>query len=299
MKFNKDYLHFLVIVITGLIILCSILLVKHIIVYNYFTFASGYFGFIIEFGFYLALSLGVILTGFIAAYIFSTECIFQKNRLIISAGAGLLAALLPSFFLYNLPFFVLSAAFGGMGAYLFSLIDQSPQNANQESEKKSGKMIGVRTTIILFIVSILLCMFIPLGICHAAGADRVDYFSYWGWGHSFDITASRPDASSINLIITGNYSYYYPAGSRNVIDMIRLPMQITIDGKDFSNQSVIRQQGLNDTMTPPEGISVYGNGTSILITGPDIIKNGSVGRHIVVTCISEHGRVRVIVDEVI
>ncbi len=62
-----------------------------------------------------------------------------------------------------------------------------------------------------------------------------------------------------------------------------MPMQIRLDGKDLSTQSVIHRQGLQDVITPAEGITRYGNGTSVTISGPDVYRNGSTGQHLVVT----------------
>jgi|WetSurMetagenome_2_1015567.scaffolds.fasta_scaffold80581_2 hypothetical protein len=286
MKFNKDYLIFPVIVIAGFIILCSIFLVEDIIVDNYFTFISGYYALLILLGFYLALLLGIILTGFITAYSFFNKCLSRTNGIIISAGAGMLAAFPLTFFYIHSPFLVIFGCVGGMGAYLFSLIDQSSQNTPQESEKQAGKRIGVKTTVILFIVSILLCMFVPLVISSTAliaGADNSSCGLHRSWNPSFKSIITRPDASSINVVMTGDYSLPQSVRLRYLMEPLKFPLKITIDGKDFSNQYVIRQQGLNATITPSDGINHYRDGMSILISGPDVMQNGSVGRHIILS----------------
>jgi hypothetical protein len=286
MKFNKEYLLFPGTVITGFVILYSIFLVGDNIVDNYFTFISGFYAIIILLGFYLALLLGIILTGFIAAYFFSNKCISRTNGIIISAGAGMLAAFLLTILIIDLSFLVIVGCVGGMGAYLFSLVDQSSQNSPQESEKQTGKRIGVKKTAILFIVSILLCMVVPLGISSAAlitGVDNSSCGLHRSWNPSFITTVTRPDASSINVVMTGDYSLPQSVRIRYLMDPLKFPLKITIDGKDFSNQNVIRQQGLNATISPPEGITHYRDGMSILISGSDVIQNGSVGRHIILS----------------
>jgi hypothetical protein len=74
------------------------------------------------------------------------------------------------------------------------------------------------------------------------------------------------------------------------------PMQIMVDDRDFSNQSVIQEQGLTDTISPPEGISGYTNGLSVTISGPEIARNESTGRHIYVTSYYDRNNPWVVID---
>jgi hypothetical protein len=142
-------------------------------------------------------------------------------------------------------------------------------------------------------------MFLPLGISLSAivlGADNGECILN-PWIPSFTVATYRIDNSSINLIVIGNFSNHESAGLRAQLYPSRKPMQIKIDDMDFSNQSIIQQQGLKDTINPPEGITRYGNDTSIIMSGADITPNGSIEHHIVVTSYYEQAFPTVILDK--
>ena len=78
------------------------------------------------------------------------------------------------------------------------------------------------------------------------------------------VNASRVSDDTIKLTVVGGNEYdYYNAP---------ILVMIYINEKELSNMSVITEQGLQDTIDPPNGL-VFKNGNSAIISGIDVTKN--------------------------
>ncbi|MFA5267439.1 MAG: hypothetical protein WC379_05665 [Methanoregula sp.] len=325
MKLIRNILIPIGVAILGFIALCSILLVKGIIIKKFFLYECGVFMSLILLGYFLALLLILFLTGYISAYLTRYQRLKGPDRDVIRAGiySAILAGLslsvitrtthiidiqlrsLPELIqVYTIPnplsifplillilflgfpMIILSAGLGWVGANRFLRVDNPQSDISKEMpEEQPNKKSNSQKTMLLCCLGILLCIGVPqcLNLLAIVAGFDDGYCDYFIPGPHSTIVTSRPDVSSINLMLIENYSGDESQAFRARLAPPQIPMQISIDGKDLSNQSVIRQQGLSDTITPPEGIIRYMNETTVLLTGPDIAQNGSAGRHVIVT----------------
>jgi hypothetical protein len=303
-----------------LIIMVKDLLVYKYFIYG----CGGSFWFSIQIGCLLAILLGMTLTGYVAAYLFEKkgEKVMDSTDIGIYTGVltGFFLSLLitgfppdstilsfnelnekfqfvittpisiPMNFLFHvivaLPILILFAGFGGLGGFLFARVRNYLTNTTPDLKIQRGNKDPTLNMFIILSVGIFLCLVFPavvnLGLI-MTGVEG-NYLGKCIGSPEFSVTPSRSDETSVNLVLLGNYSGYESQELKAKFSPSQIPLQIIIDGKDLSNQSIVLQQGLSDTITPPEGITRYINGTSILLSGPDVRQNGTVGRHLIVTC---------------
>lgn len=87
------------------------------------------------------------------------------------------------------------------------------------------------------------------------------------------VGASRISPDSLRIIFKIN-----PEVSRPTTGTIRF-LNITVDEKDVSTQSILTNSRLNNTIDPPEGL-LYWDGSSVILQGDDILGNDTVPVHL-------------------
>jgi hypothetical protein len=314
-------------VIVGLTCLGSVTSIKQIV--NHEFFWCGIHGIFVEFGFFIAYVLGIILTGFITSLIFRKYTNSRKNLLVISACSGCMTGI---FWLFGMHFLsvvyefqlghyitstavsdIISLAFmhffwrgpllflillaimglGITGSLIFSYSDRTPEDILPGKKTAGRKPVRVRTALMVIIIAILMSMVLPLGGGMAAVSSGTIPYSFCAPSNPVAMQVTRSDNSTIVLQLSLDYSGH--ARDRS-IPVTSQPLQIRVDDRDFSNQSIIRQQGLSDTINPQEGITQYTDGLSVTISGPDIARNESTGRHIYVISYYNQKNPWVVVD---
>jgi len=302
---------FVLTVIFGLTFLGSVTVIKQIV--NHEFFWCGIHGVFVEFGFFIANILGIILTGFITALIFRKFTDSHKDLLVISACSGCVTGtvwllgrhffsvvyeyqlghyitgtavwdIFPRAFTHffwssPLMFLILLAIMGLeiTGSLIFTYCDRTPEEIPSGKEIAGRKPIRVRTAIMVITIAILLSMVLPLWGGMAAVRSGTIPYSFCAPTNPVAVQVTRSDNSTIILQLSLDYSGH--ARDRS-IPVTSQPLRIMIDDRDFSNQSLIRQQGFSDTIYPQEGITQYAHGVSVTLSGPEIAWNESPGRHI-------------------
>jgi len=317
-------------VIFGLTCHGSITAIKQIV--NHEFFWCGIHGIFVEFGFFIAYVLGIILTGFITSLIFRKYTQSCKDLLVISACSSCVTGIIWFFgmqflnviYEYSLGHYITSTTvldiipltfttvthffwsgpllflillaimgLGIAGSLVFSYCDRTPEDTLPNKKITGRKPVRVRTAIMVIIIAILMSMVLPLGCGMAAVRSGTIPYSFCAPSNPVAMQVTRLDNSTILLQLSLDYSGHARDSS---IPITSQPLQIMVDDRDFSNQSVIRQQGLSDTISPYEGITEYADGLSVTLSGPEIARNASTGRHIYVTSYYDQRNPWVVVD---
>jgi hypothetical protein len=182
---------------------------------------------------------------------------------------------------------------GILGALVFSYCDRTPEDTPAGTKNPENKPVRVRTVIIVMLIAILMSIILPIGGGMAAVSSGTIPYSFCAPPNPVSMKVTRSDNSMITLQLSLDYSGH--ARDRS-IPFTSQPLQIKVDDRDFSNQSLIRQQGLTDTISPPEGITEYVDGSSIILSGPELARNESTGRHIYVISYYNQQNPWVVVD---
>ncbi|MFA6361931.1 hypothetical protein [Methanoregula sp.] len=314
-------------VIFGLTCLGSITWINQIV--NHEFFWSGIDGVFVEFGFIIAYVLGIILMGFIASMIFRKYTNSRKDLLVISACSGCVTGIFWFFgmqflnvvYEYQLGHYITSTTvldiipltithffwsgplmcliilaimgLGITGSLIFSYCDRTPEGTLPGTKNTGRTPVQVRTVIIAFIAAILMSIILPLGGDIAAISSGTNSCSQCGPWNPVSMTVTRTDNSTITLQLSMDYDGH--AGNR-LIPLQSQPLQILVDDRDFSNQSLIQDQDLSDTINPHEGITTYVDGSSVTLSGPDLIRSSSSGTHIYVVSYYNQQNPWVVVD---
>ncbi|MDO9326701.1 MAG: hypothetical protein Q7T80_17255 [Methanoregula sp.] len=314
-------------VIFGLLCLGSITWIKQIV--NREFFWNGINGTFVESGFFIAYVLGMILTGFIASLIFRKYTGSRKDLLGISACSGCVTGILwlsgmhflsivyeyqrghyitsttvldsiPLTFTHIFlsgPLQVLiifaTMGLGITGSLVFSYCNRAPEDTLPGTKNAGRKCVTVRTVMMAIIAAILMSIILPIGGDIAAISSGTNSCSQCGPRNPVSMTVTRSDNSTIALQLSMDYNGH--AGSR-LVPLQSQPLQILVDGRDFSNQSLIREQGLSDTITPPGGITTYIDGSSVTLSGPDLRRSGSSRTHLYVVSYYNQQNPWVVVD---
>jgi hypothetical protein len=318
---------FVLAVLIGLACLGSIVWIQHVVDQEFFW--VGTYGTFVNFGFFIAGVLSLILTGFIASMIFRDTVRSRKDLIVISACSTCAAGIAWLFSLYLLSvspefqyghdvagapvqdFIALSVShlfwigplaflilLGIMGLGIIgSLILSSvvhPQGDRQPVTKTQGEIqVRSRTVIIVLIAGMITSFLVPVGFGIAAIGSCETEYSYCGVPSSVSATVNRAGDSTISLHISlGDYG----RRSAGLTPFTSRPLQIFVDDRDFSNQSLIEKQRLPDTITPPEGITTYADGSTVTLSGPDLAGNSSFTRHIYVVSYFDREKPSVVVD---
>jgi hypothetical protein len=327
MNHTKSIRLFALTVVIGLACLGSITWIKQIV--NHEFFWCGIHGVFVEFGFFIAYVLGLILTGFIASLIFKKYTASRKDLLVISACSGCVTGICYLFgmqfltivyeyqlghfitsrsvwdiILLTLTHFFWSGAFmflillgimglGITGSLVFSYCDCTPEGTLPVTKNPGRKPVRVRTVIIIILIAILMSIILPLGGGMAVVSSGTIPYSFCAPPNPVSMKVTRTDNSTITLHLSLDYGSH--ARDRS-IPVKTQPLQIMVDDRDFSNQSVIRQQGLSATINPSDGITEYVDGSSIILSGPELARNESTGRHIYVISNYDQNNPWVVVD---
>jgi len=313
--------------IFGLACLGSITWLKQIV--NREFFWNGINGTFIESGFFIAYVLSIILTGFIASLIFKKYTGSRKDLVVISACSGCVTGIfwligmhfLSVVYEYQLGHFTTSTSvldiipltfthffwsgplmfliilaimgLGITGSLLFSYCDRTPEDTPPGTKNTGRKSVTVRTVIIAIIAAILMSIILPIGGAIAAISSGTNSCSQCGPWNPVSMTVTRTDNSTINLQLSMDYDGH--TGSL-LTPLQSQPLQIMVDDRDFSNQSLIREQGLSDTINPPEGITTYVDGSSVTLSGPELMRSSSSGTYIYVVSYYNQQNPWVVVD---
>jgi hypothetical protein len=314
-------------VIIGIVCLGSITWIKQVV--NHEFFWCGIHGIFVEFGFFIAYVLAIILAGFIASLIFRKYTKSRKDLLVISACSGCVTGifyLLGMLFLsvvyeYQLGHYIASTTvvdiipltfmhffwsgpfmllillaimgLGITGSLVFSYCDRTPEDSLAGTKTPGKKPVRIRIMIVVFIAAILMSIILPLGGGIVAVRSGTIPYSFCAPPNPVSMKVTRTDNSTITLQLSLDYGGHTRDRS---IPIISQPLQIMVDDRDFQNQSIIRQQGLPDTINPPEGITQYTDGLSVTISGPDLVRNESLGRHVYVISYYDQDNPWVVVD---
>lgn len=319
MKIGRPILLFFEIVIVWLVCIAALFTIKSLVSRELWW--CGYPAIIFETGFHCALLLTFLLTGFLAAFMFREYYSSRNDAIFLGAGFGALIGvffffivpLLPfyhilgcgdcssylsiqeiniasfltliskmgDFFVENyfgyllifLPIFIISGIAGALvywNRFRKSVKSYAePPNKKQPSEKK---------LIVLFLAGILISVIVPLCVAilvAVSGFAGVSYCDVW---YPLSVNVSRVDDSTMNVSVSQDFSHHFWV---RYIHGEPRHLEIFIDGTNYSNQSIIREHGLGDTITPPEGIiNDYAEGSFATVSGPGIIRDNSKGRHV-------------------
>lgn len=324
---TKIILLFALTVVIGLALLGSIQWIKQDI--NQEFFCSGVNFTFVEFGFFFASVLSTLLTGFIASLVFRDTLQSRKDLIVISACSSCAAGFVWLFTLYFLSvytefqnghyisgsmfqdlivtslthvfwsgffaFLILLGIMGMgiMGSLLFSCIVDPP--GDRLSIAKSRRITGARSIVVIFvfITIMVLSIFLPLVFSTTTTSSDATPYSYCAAGSPVTMDITRTDATTITLRISWKDSGRKLAG---MIPVTSRPLQIFIDDRDFSNQSLIQMQGLTDTINPLGGITTYADGSAVVLSGPEIAGNSSSERHVYVVSYFDQQHPIVVVD---
>jgi hypothetical protein len=313
-------------VVIGLLFLGSIAGIKHLVGQEFFWY--GIHGTLVEFGFFIADVLSLILTGFIASLVFLNAFRSRKDLIVVSACSSGAAGILWLYTLYFLSVyteiqnrhFVTDALFrdtiflsfthlfwsgpfvflillgtlvlGIMGSLVFSLVIP-PQDDLPLAKNQGAVRVRSRIVIVVFITGMVLSFLLPLVLGIAAIGSCAEQRSQCGSMGPIVMQVTRSDSTTITLHISRDYSGRRPA---DLIPSTSRPLQIFVDDRDFSNQSLIQEQGLADTINPPEGILTYIDGSSVTLSGPELEGNRSSGIHLYVVSYFDPNNGYVVVD---
>ncbi len=304
---------FVLTVIVGLTFLGSIAWIQNVVDQEFFW--VGAFGTFVNFGFFLADALSIILTGFIASMIFQDTIRLRKDLIVISACSTCAVGIVWLFSLYFLsvfPEFQTGHSIGGalvqdfialsvshlfwigpfaflillgvmglgiFGSLIFSCTIPPPEGRLPVRKKRGFIEVRSRTAGVVLIAGIITSFLVPVGFGIVEIGSCESSYTQCGVPSPVSMSVNRVGDSTIKLHISLDYSGHRSAF---LIPVTSRPLQIFIDDRDFSNQSLIWGQGLTDTINPPEGITTYVDGSTVIISGPEIAGNSSSGRHIYV-----------------
>jgi hypothetical protein len=314
-------------VLVGLAFFASIEWIKHFVDQEFFW--AGTHGTFVNFGFFLADVLSIILTGFIASMIFQDIVRSRKDLIVISACSTCAAGIVWLFSLYFLSvspefqtghsiagapvqdFIALSVShlfwigplaflilvgimgLGIIGSLILSSFVHPPGDRQPVTKKQGEIQVRSRTVIIVLIAGMITSILVPVAFGIAAIGSCTAEDSYCGVPSPVSAAVNRAGDSTINLHISVDYSGHRSAGP---IPVTYRPLQIFVDDWDFSNQSLIEKQGLPDKITPPGGIMTYVDGSTVTLSGPDLAGNSSFPRHIYVISYFDLEKPSVVVD---
>jgi len=181
---------------------------------------------------------------------------------------------------------------GILGALVFSYCDRTPEDTLMGTKNTEGRPVLVKSMILVFIAAILMSLILPVVASIMAIGSGTSECSFCA-SPPISMKVTRSDNSTINLHMSLDHTGYSRVRE---ISSKSLPLQIMVDDKDFSNQSVILEQGLTDTISSPEGVTDYTDGSSVTLSGPEITRNESTGRHIYVISYYDGNNPWVVVD---
>jgi hypothetical protein len=327
MTFTKRIGLFALTVIIGLALLGSIQWVKQGVDQEFFCSGVNYT--VVNFGFFIGSVISILLTGFIASLVFRDTFQSRKDLIVVSACSSCAAGFVWLFTLYFLSvytefqnrhyisgsmfrdlvvvslthvfwsglfaFLILLGIMGMgiMGSLIFSCIVDPPKDSL--SIAKSRRTTGARSIVVIFVLitGIVLSISLPLVFGIATTSSIASPYSFCAAGSPVTMDITRTDATTITLRISRDDSGRRLAG---MIPVTSRPLQIFIDDRDFSNQSLIREMGLTDSINPPEGITAYADGSTVVLSGPEIAGNGSSGCHVYVVSYFDSEHPIVVVD---
>ncbi len=314
-------------IVIGLLCLGSITWIKQVI--NHEFFWCGIHGVFVEFGFFIAYVLGIMLTGFIASLIFKKYTASRKDLLVISACSGCVTGICYIFgmqflsvvYEYQLGHFITSRSvwdiipltlthffwsgpfmflillgimgLGITGSLVFSYCDRTMEGTRPGTKNPGRKPVRVRTVIIVMLIAILMSIILPLGGGMASVSSGTIPYSFCAPSNPVSMHVTRSDNTTITLQLSLDYGGHT---RDRPIPFQPQPLQIMVDDRNFSNQSLIRQQGLFATISPSDGITEYIDGSSIILSGPELARNESAGRHIYVVSYYIENNPWVVVD---
>jgi hypothetical protein len=318
---------FVLTVIVGLTFFASIAWIQHVVDQEFFW--VGIYGTFVNFGFFLADVLSIILTGFITSMIFQETVRSRKDLIVISGCSTCAAGIVWLFSLYFLSvsyvfqnghsiagavvpdlislsvshllwiglfaFLILLGVMGLgiIGSLVFSTTIPSLENGLQVKKKRGEIQVRSRTVVIVLIAGTITSFLVPVAFGIVGIGSCETSYSQCGVPSPVSMNVNRVDGSTIDMRISLDYSGRRSAG---LIPFTSRSLQIFVDNRDFSNQSLIRKKGLPDTINPPEGITTYVDGSTVILSGPDLAGNSSFPRHIYVVSYYDQENPWVVVD---
>lgn len=265
--------------------------------------------------------LGCLFAGGLSIRLPERKTIEENHVLFIGAFSGIISGIIVSFILLHLlslsvsqmysiiedPFHlkflvshflpygwilllivVLFALIQASGAYLAFFWSRAERREFgdgfcQENGKKWSKK-----PITIFIILILLIIIVPLGIT---------YIGIWSGIIKPQSCCADIDRIKIDRLSTDSVKISFLSNNQNPgwILLQKPPsFQILIDSNEYSDENIIRSQGLSDVIDPPEGLE-YRDGSLMILKGPGI-SNQNNPCHIIVIEVLPDGENRILYD---
>lgn len=325
-----------VVILAGFACTGVVLFLKQII--NHALSWCGLSAILVESGFFCALGICFVFTGYCAAQMFRNFLDARNDVIIFSAAAGLITGLIWLFlvplltwynigngvyhnqivspinlvsipalvphlmgtFVENLPFFLVFfvsiAGLGAAGALCSLRGSHDSPNENLSPGTGMQKPYLRKNMMYVFIAGILLCILLPSCICIIGSVSGImEVHSCDAWS-PISMNVTRTGNETITFVMSRDFSGH--AWARLSTPESR-PLQVFVDGRDFSNQSVILGQGLTDTISPGDGINNYSKDSSFIIQGPNVRNDDGRKRDVVVISFYDRDNPWVIVDTVV
>jgi hypothetical protein len=199
------------------------------------------------------------------------------------------ASTIPIFIVGVLEISVISLIFGSTGAYFLKIWDHRQKKLY--ILKRPGRFSGRASRFIIPFILIFLLTFGPPLITYTviwAGAYEKSYACGGMWnspGRPFRVSDDSIIVPQYHKQISDkpDYHNWFPASTP------RNRCEIFINKIEMSNVSIIRGQGLQDTINPPEGLNDPYNRETVL-KGPSFVGNGTNPPLITVDGISNGNR---------
>jgi hypothetical protein len=174
---------------------------------------------------------------------------------------------------------LVSVLFGGLGAYLEFLWERKKTSGLGRAASK--KVRGKSVPFAVFVSLILILIILPPGIAYVGTQSGFIYQSPYCCGIISDnVIVHRVNNSSIEIIQETQHTDIPENSANTFYPHDWTPRwKIFMNGKEMTNMSVIQQEGLGDTIYPPEGLQ-YGIGHRILLSGPELTGNETNPCHI-------------------
>jgi hypothetical protein len=162
---------------------------------------------------------------------------------------------------------------------------KAKSEGNVTGSQKSVK--SSRVLISIFCILVFLLVIVPIAVLAGIWSGLIPFAPQYSCYKDCDyVDIFRPDNDSI--IITQLPPLQNCNMSINISNWLPPPKKfenptwlIYLNEKDISNASIIQQQNISLTISPPEGL-VYGQGSSVRIAGSEVKQNISSICHMIV-----------------
>lgn len=160
-----------------------------------------------------------------------------------------------------------------IGACIFFKWGMKP-DVSQISQNKVKRVItSVSKPSLIIILSFIIILIFPIGIVYCGIQTGLIGWKPHCYMPPDHIAFHRLDSNSVKIKQYSESECFSLIPKDSWLPSQKSPYwKIFVDGKEMSNTSIIERQGLPDTINPSEGL-VYGYGSVVVLTGPDLFSN--------------------------